>query len=223
MKNRNVNVAIFPPCGENVALATKRGANKVLPILPLLPRLTAVLPPQGREITACGFTLIELLVVVLIIGILAAVAVPQYKRAVYKSRAAEAITVLRAIAQAQEIYFLQNGEYTNDISELDVGVSADLIDNTREHTQSPHYVYNCSQKMYCSAHVGNASMPFFEIHLKHADFIGDSLAGKFFCHLGSTGFKNDMARDICISMGGVEDTSGSANWFKNNYFILSNW
>ena len=67
-----------------------------------------------------GFTLIELLVVVLIIGILAAVAVPQYQKAVEKSRATQALTLLKSIGQAYEAHHLASGEWAQKFDELDV-------------------------------------------------------------------------------------------------------
>lgn len=70
-----------------------------------------------------GFTLIELLVVVLIIGILASVALPQYFKTVEKSRASEGISALSSIAAAQEREYMRNGTgYTNTLGNLDVEV-----------------------------------------------------------------------------------------------------
>ena len=64
--------------------------------------------PNVFYTTAHGFTLIELLVVVLIIGILASVAVPQYTKAVEKSRAAGVIQKVKSLQNAVDMYLLAN-------------------------------------------------------------------------------------------------------------------
>ena len=78
-------------------------------------------------ITGKGFTLIELLVVVLIIGLLAAVALPQYNKAVLKARMSEAVLFLSEGQRAVESYFLTHGftenegKDFNELSDIDLG------------------------------------------------------------------------------------------------------
>jgi len=71
-----------------------------------------------------GFTLIELVIVVIIIGILAAIALPRYGKTVENSRVAEATSILGTIRAAQMRYVAEYDDYTNVLSDLDLNIAA---------------------------------------------------------------------------------------------------
>ncbi len=165
-----------------------------------------------------AFTLIELLVVVLIIGILAAVAVPQYKKAVYKSRVAEAVAMLKAIGQAQEAYYLANGVYTDDISKLDVEVPSELIGTDEE--QCDKYCYKCNTTN-CSARVNNANLPSFQGYfLKGTSTVERRGKTQCFTYWEGSIKKNATAKAICQSMGPQENLY-NYSWYVGNYWTIN--
>jgi type II secretion system protein G len=68
-----------------------------------------------------GFTLIELLVVIVIVGILSAVAIPQFLNQVRRSRTAEAQAALTAVGRASEVYRLDFSQYPSDYTTIKYG------------------------------------------------------------------------------------------------------
>jgi prepilin-type N-terminal cleavage/methylation domain-containing protein len=144
-----------------------------------------------------AFTLIELLVAVLIIGILAAIALPQYNIAVEKSRARAVMPLVRAMYDACLRYRLVNGDYNGiDMDKLDitikspVGFSCDLITDdslTDNPFAMPHcgnnkvdigmpdnYVTRYNGKIFCDSHQG-----------AYSDKICESIGGIFDWNVGS--------------------------------------
>ncbi len=70
-----------------------------------------------------GFTLVELSVVIVIIGVLAAFAVPRFRNAVERSKAGEAYNYLSAVRSAQERYHSRQGTYADAMDKLDIKMS----------------------------------------------------------------------------------------------------
>ncbi len=165
-----------------------------------------------------GFTLIELLVVVLIIGILASIAVPQYQKAVIKSRVSEAVLMVKAMADAQERFYLANGDHTNNLDELDINIPKDrYLPESTEQMDPNVYYFSCAAKSQCDAGALSPNLPAIETKLLHTNHNG----GKIWCIAlglnGEIGGKSDLALDICKSMG-KNDPDG---WKPGYYFIIN--
>lgn len=130
-----------------------------------------------------AFTLIELLIVVLIIGILAAVALPQYQKAVAKSRFAALKPIAKSIKDAEEIYYNEHGNY-GALADLDVQAPAGSVSVSE--TTGHDYVRASSSS-------GNR----YTVYFNHSD----NFAGNVYCEAEKD---NTIAEAVCVAEQGVD-------------------
>ena len=157
-----------------------------------------------------GFTLIELLVVVLIIGILSAVALPQYETAVEKSKASSLLPRLQAVIKAEEAFYLANGTYSRDFDSLDLEIPR--VGESEMRNGIPYWKMPDGKSIGLTLYnvtIGTGSIELGYI-FEHS---GRNDAGTLLCCAKTS---NQAARRACKSWGSKETINGSC-------FTWGNW
>ena len=148
-----------------------------------------------------AFTLVELLVVVIIIGILAAIALPQYQEYIGKSRFSTIKTIARGIAEAEEFYYLQTGSYTDEFAKLDItnpkGVSCHLW-----------ACQGCQKAVACYTYVNKVQMAYYQFFSNDQPSVAIIHAGERACLTFSTN-QTDYANRVCQNDTGHKGSCAS--------------
>ena len=155
-----------------------------------------------------GFTLIELLVVVLIIGILAAYAVPSYRVAVGTSRAATMYALIRSVDQAQEHFYMQTGHYASNLDSLIIAMPAGFkkSDETVIYSNDVYcWIMNTRGAENFSFNCSNKDKVRIEKYHKQSYYI---------CWAPQT---NDLANRICQNLSGLDTYNNASSDGTSSY------
>lgn len=175
-----------------------------------------------------AFTLIEMLVVVVIMGILASIAIPQYMGAIDKSRFVGIMTQVEQLAEAEESYYLHYRTYTANINELDIKFSLDRgqahnggeqINSFSDGYKVPNGWLDIARaaddgwrhERYVQGYLATPGVGFIHFLSKRED----ALANTRWCTVGRD---NARSRRLCQNLGGVltansYNTSGD-KWYR---------
>ena len=161
---------------------------------------------KNRKDSMKGFTLIELLVVVLIIGILASVALPQYQKAVWKSRFSEAFITAGALDKSVQLYNLsydgsQNGE-TLTANDLDIDVFTNMTLTNVNGGQYYCSKYMCYQVRCLQAYCDWSGYVFEKVNqqneLVEMGFQKSPNGWEHFCYYEPETSGTDLGRVFCM-------------------------
>ena len=160
-----------------------------------------------------AFTLIEILVVVLIIGILAAIAVPQYQKAVVKAELHKGIPLVESLYQAQQIYYLTHGDYAINVEDLDISIPLD-VSCTKD---SRYSRYICD---FGTVGIGddgsNTQYKDPNKIMQYCHFYKDIDKGRIFVEKDSRWCMamgtSKVAQDVCESLGERQGKYSATNW-----------
>ncbi len=164
---------------------------------------------QPPSIKRAGFTLIELLVVVLIIGILSSIALPQYERAVEKSRLGALLPNLKTLRDAQSLHWLETGEYEENLENLSVSFPECTQTALSGSTVGTGYACGKYGMRIYAAGSGSSAYSLIEVYTKPS--MDDAplgwrerlQGGKKTDETCLAERNNDVAYSVCKSMGGV--------------------